>query len=280
MSDYSLPKAVDFSDLSDKAKKAVQFAGRILQPKWDGCALVVRATADNVQALSASGKPVLSCNHLVSEIMTAVYQGKARPFTACAEVWNPDMEFQEISGAFRRHQHQPHLVARWFDFAYDDEQAVPYVGRTSWMDGVGTLHFAGHMQTPSEEHAWETARHWKSIGGFDGAILRDPYAPFELGRSKGSIIKLKPLIAHDVLCVDVAEDVGAKTGRPTVALVCRWRDGRFQKVSTGLSHEQQANPKQFINKIIEVEAMGYTKDGYLREPRFKGARDDKLTPDF
>jgi DNA ligase-1 len=281
--DYTLPKAVDFTNLSAKAQKAVTYAGRILQPKWDGCALIVQydGPTGDARAISASGKAVQSCDHLAQEIIAAAT--KYRPgasFHACAEVWNPDMSFQEISGAFRRHAYQPHLVARWFDFAYADEQSLPYVGRTSWMDGIGTLHCAGHMQTHSEEHAWETARHWKSIGGFDGAILRDPYAPFVLGRSKGEIIKLKPLVSHDVLCIRVDAAVGEKTGRPTVALVCRWKDGTEQKVSTGLNHEQQANPTQFLGQIIEVEAMGYTEDGFLREPRFKGVRHDKTQADF
>lgn len=281
MSDYALPKAVDYADLSAKGKAAVVFGGRILQPKWDGCALIVHhdRLTFKTTAVSASGKPVLSCDHLVSEIMTAV-PGLRRSFTACAEVWNPDMEFQEISGAFRRHAHQPHLVARWFDFCLEGDAGSSYVSRCAWMDNIEGLHFAGLMEAADEDGAWQYARHLKSLGGFDGAILRDGSAPFVLGRSKGDILKLKPLISHDVLCIDVAEDIGEKTGRPTVALVCRWRDGRFQKVSTGLSHEQQANPRQFIGKIIEIEAMGYTKDGFLREPRFKGVREDKLHADF
>lgn len=279
MSDYSLPKAVDYEDLSAKGKAGVIYGGRILQPKWDGCALVVKYDAGAViSAVSASGKPVKSCDHLVHQIVSAV--PVLRPFTACAEVWNTDMEFQLISGAFRRHTHQPHLLARWFDFAYDNEQHLPYTERTAWMNQCEDIHFAGHMLAANEAHAWETARYWKRLGGFDGAILREPGSPFTLGRSKGDIIKLKPTVSHDLLCVDVQMDTGAKTGRPTAALVCRWRDGRFQKVATGLSNEQMANALSFLGKIIEVEAMGYTVDGYLREPRFKGERDDKLTPDF
>lgn len=276
--DYSLPKAVDFSNLSAKAQKAVVYEGRILQPKWDGCALVVRHRDGVTFAISASGKPVLSCDHLVAQIMRAA--DDQRSFTACCEVWNVDMQFQEISGAFRRHAYQPHLVARWFDFAYDDEQDRPYIERTHWMDNIEGLHFAGHSLTDSAEHAWETSRYWKSLGGFDGGILRDPNAPFVLGRSKGEIIKLKPLVSHDLLCEATIVDKGGKTGRDTLALACRWRGGLVQKVATGLTHEQQANPAQFLGQIIEVEAMGYTADGLLREPRFKGIRHDKTQPDF
>ena len=40
-----------------------------------------------------------------------------------------------------------------------------------------------------------------------------------------------------------------------------------------------ADPASIVGKIVEVEAMGYTSDGFLREPRFIRVRDDKEIPD-
>lgn len=279
MNDYSLPKAVDFNNLSAKAQKAVEYAGRILQPKWDGCALIVRydVTTDKAEAISASGKPVLSCQHLVDQIVRATTH--ARSFTACAEVWNADMDFQDINGAFRRKSHQPHLEARWFDFCYAEHEHMRYTARTAWMQESLGLHFAGHRIASSEAEAWMCAKAYAALGGFDGAILRED-GPFVLGRSKGDILKLKPLIEHDLEVIGFDERVGERTGRATLALLCRWKNNGVQRVATGLTHEQQRNPGQFLGKIIAVRGMGYTTDGYMREPRFAGVRYDKLKADF
>jgi DNA ligase-1 len=55
-------------------------------------------------------------------------------------------------------------------------------------------------------------------------------------------------------------------------------DGKTQKVSTGLTQEQAdaftADPALIVGQHIEVEAMGLTSTGLLREPRFKGIRTD------
>ena len=39
------------------------------------------------------------------------------------------------------------------------------------------------------------------------------------------------------------------------------------------------NPDSIIGKIVEVECLGVTEDGSLREPRIKGVRHDKIKPD-
>lgn len=282
MADYSLPKAVDFNDLSAKRQGEVTYAGRIIQPKWDGCAIVVNVDVDGeASAVSASGKPVKSCDHLVATLLAQRRGCGERDygFRAAGEVWVPNTEFQHISGAFRRHQPQPHLQVHWFDFVEDGLEHMPYVERTGWFDRC-RANFAGHALCLGRDHAWENASYWKKLGGYDGAILRDPLAPWATGRSKGDVLKLKPVISHDLLVVDVDFAVGEKTGKTTAALVCRWRDGRFQKVATGMTQAQVDGASQFVGKIVEVEAMGYTSDGFLREPRFKGERIDKTGPDF
>jgi len=53
-------------------------------------------------------------------------------------------------------------------------------------------------------------------------------------------------------------------------------------VSTGLTQaqvddiadHQRGFIDKWLGKTIEVEAMGITSNGYLREPRFKGIRTD------
>jgi ATP-dependent DNA ligase len=129
------------------------------------------------------------------------------------------------------------------------------------------------------DQAWAYARSVQDSGNYDGAVLRNPYAPWVVGRSKGDIIKLKPLVDFDLTVLRVEKAVGGKTGRVTCALVCKWRNGEEQKVATGLDHDQQDNPEQFVGKVIRVAGMGLTNTGKIREPRFMGEREDTL-PDY
>lgn len=266
MSDYTIPKAVDYENLSAKAKKALNPTGWLLQPKYDGCALYINTMTDEIK--SATGTDNLACKHILQEMY------KYGPGEYCGEVWHPDMEFQEISGAFRRGYAQPHLQFKLFDACPGGGEELPYFLRTQYLPIVHSCPFQ------SWDHAWTWAREWQGAGGADGAILRNPDATWEPGRSKGDIIKLKPLQDYDVEVVGFEKDVGAKTGRATVALIFRWKNNMAHKVATGLNHEQQAAPEQFVGKIIRVKCMGLTSAGNMREPRFDGVRDDKLKADY
>lgn len=266
VSDYTIPKAVDYENLSAKAKKALDPTGWWLQPKYDGCALYVNTMNGHIR--SASGKPVDSCDHIATDLM------RHGPGEYCGEVWHPTMDFQEISGAFRRGYAQPHLQFHLFDACPGGLEAEPYRKRMAFLPMVHSREFE------SWDQSWAWAKMAQADGGKDGAILRNPNAPWEPGRSKGDIIKLKPLQDYDVEVVGFEKDVGAKTGRATVALIFRWKNGTTHKVATGLNHEQQAAPEQFVGKIIRVKGMGLTSAGNMREPRFDGVRDDKLKADY
>jgi ATP-dependent DNA ligase len=282
MADYPFPKAVDFDNLSGKAKKNFNPEGWLIQPKWDGCALVVEIRHGCVYSIeSALSNPIYSCDHIAEYIKEYVGNG-----IYAMEVWKPATMFQDISGMFRTHAPQPQLVARIFDGFVLGHREREYNVR---MDKIHTiLPFSGVVQSAwgmGEEFttwdtAWEKARWWQAQGGYDGCILRNPMASWNPGRSKGDIVKLKPLTDWDLRVTHTKEAVGKKTGRPTVALGCAWKAGQTQYVATGLNHEEQANAERFVGSIVTVRGMGLTTDGFIREPRYVCVREDKLTADF
>ena len=113
---------------------------------------------------------------------------------------------------------------------------------------------------------------------FDGAILARANSTYKVGSgSGGEFIKIKPLVSYTVQVGAVLADVGSKTGKVTCVL-CFDLNGAVQKVSTGLTQAQADeyvnNPNAILDQYIEVEAMGLTVNGLLREPRFKGIRSD------
>ena len=275
MSDYTIPKAIDFDNMSQKARASIDWAKGIKQAKIDGCACRIDVTGSIKVAVSASNKVVKSIDHILDKLPPGHY-------TLCGEVHDSTKWFQEASGDFRRQSASPNLRFTAFDGCIHGEGELPYTARREHLiralpavDWV--ISWPCHDLADVTEYA-KALKQADEGRVFDGAIWRNPDAPFECGRSKGDIIKVKPLLSLDLLCIGAVLDKGEKTGRDTLSLVLKYK-GREQKVSTGLTHEQQAFPTQFIDQIIEVEAMGLTKGGLLREPRFKAIRHDKLNPD-
>ena len=187
-------------------------------------------------------------------------------------------------GLFRRHTSDSRLQLKVFNGYFLAGRGQRYETRTAdisqalYYVPLLYTHMAARSQAFNLEHATTMARFWQA-GGYDGVVLHHIDAPYFQGRAKYESVKIKPLLSYDLEVVGVNAAVGEKTGRATCALVCRWKDGGVQEVATGLSHAEQASPEQFLGKIIEVRAMGLTADGKLREPRFCGVREDKLTPD-
>jgi DNA ligase-1 len=288
MADYIIQKAIDRKDMSAKALLGIVGKDFDVQPKYDGCHLVVILNPDgNAACWSATGEPVRSCDHIVTALFSVLEVTEV--IAVCGEAWMPDAEFPEISGAFRRHSPQPQLMFAAFDVVSVNSDGVlsdarPYRMRTTPLRHPAYKHpslvrFNAGFAGPINEEAY--AKKLKAAGGYDGAILHDLDAPYKVGRCRqGEVIKIKPLLSYDLLVTGVEKALGTKTGKNTGALVCRFKDGKYVRVATGLSQLQVDTIDLMVGQIVEVEAMAETKDGLLREPRFKGVRLDKAAPDF
>ena len=121
-----------------------------------------------------------------------------------------------------------------------------------------------------------------AAGGSDGAIFRDPEGTWQADNNgaSGEIIKVKPLISVSVEVTGYDEGKGKHAGR--IGTLRGTHNGKEQGLGTGLKDAERviANyHRDWHGQIVEVEALGYTEDGLLREPRFKGLRTDVLEPD-
>ncbi len=122
--------------------------------------------------------------------------------------------------------------------------------------------------------------------GGEGIILRDPHATWEAGKRDHRIMRIKQFITKDLEVVGVKEGVGKMAGMAG-SLMCRWQtpDGALHEIPVAGGDFAQRTawlqrPWQIIGKIIEVEAMRMTPEGFLREPRYKGTRFDKTEADY
>ena len=116
MADYIVHKAVERSALSAKTTQALEANEEwIITPKYDGChAVFLFDDGKHVGTLSRTGEPVRSMPHIVTALLDT-YPLAAGRIAICGEAWSPGLEFNEISGLFRRHTPSPQLGFVPFD---------------------------------------------------------------------------------------------------------------------------------------------------------------------
>ena len=297
MGNYIVHKAVELDALSAKVKATLDARIWVLSPKYDGCRVVFLFSYGHfVGAFSRTGEVVKSMNHIAADLLAA-YPSVALGHTAvCGEAWVRGKEFNEISGMFRRQYPQPELgfvpfdCVDWEWAANPGEPAClfsdkPYAQRIAELAGPGyskvepTWFYMLQGKFASvlaEATVLAKARKADTTGAYDGCVLADAAGKYTVGAGKGGeFIKVKPLLSYTVTVTGAALDFGAKTGKNTAALKFML-DGLEQKVSTGLTQAQieEITAVGWDGYRIEVEAMGKTVNGYLREPRFKGIRTD------
>lgn len=283
MADYIIQKAIDTKDMSARALASMAGKRYDMQPKYDGCHLVIMLYPNYFLTKSATGEPVRSCNHIGQWFHDNFETGK--PIAICGEVWKENTEFKDISGSFRRHSAQEGLKFAPFDMVWITDGVLqdprPYQERV--MDLID-FPFPSQIipfESYPNENVEEFARKSKAMGGYDGAVLHDLDAPYMVGRCRNAeVVKVKPLIELDLRVIGVEKGIGEKTGKNTGALIVKLKDGQTGKVATGMSQAEVDNIEWFVGLIVAVEAMAWTEDGKLREPRFKGVRLDKIDPDF
>lgn len=302
---FDYMKAVEYDKLPARFKKLYLFQdlnrlGYWLQRKYDGCFVkaVVNCATERCDLFSRTGEVVKSMDHV--KPMLIEMQRHTRPnsidhawdnVTFYGEAWYPGADFPTIGGDFRRQSNSPRLQFVVNDAVKEWDREAPYSARhaTIYLSGIpmhqpheslptgpvfGALTYRAGEWSGS---AMDFALTWQQAGGYDGAILRNPGTVYTPGLVKhGEIIKVKPLLSLDLKVTAMFIDRGDKTGRDVFSVEVEYR-GVTSRVGSGMPHNIQDVPKP--GQIIQVDCLGLTKDGKLREPRFCGIRYDKLEPD-
>lgn len=289
-------KAVEFDKTSAKFRKkyadeqALYDAGWYMQPKFDGCYGMAILAEDKATMLSRTGEDYsVSCANILADLQALLPIAEFGEVVVIGEVWDPEDEFKNISGRFRRQSvTDPKLIFMAHDLlpiglAIDTPYRMRYAALRLAFNRHGTLHEdcpttkVRRVRNVNPKSVADYAAYLKAKGGYDGAMLKDPEAPYTIGLAKdGQLVKVKPSLSLDLRVDAVHEAVGEKTGRPVFTISVTYR-GKTSMVGSGMPHSREALPQP--GQIVEVEAMGLTPEGLLREPRFKGIRFDKEQPD-
>ncbi|WNV48163.1 DNA ligase [Caulobacter phage Quill_5.2] len=292
--DYIVQKAVAPEKVVKANRKSIEYMGEHYeaQSKNDGCCAVVMLGYPGLgtNVFSRTGELCMSMveqGRLLREDFAQVIN-TVGTLAVIAEAWWPGRDqFPDISGAFRKKSEQrPRLQFVVNDILTQEEfnrgqTDIEYKVRMGRGRGIRPQSQAWRWTDRHSPGSYGDPRDlcakYVDQGGYDGIILRDPNAGWKRGSgTEGGIIKLKRELSFDLRVVEVQEGVGEKTGRPVFTLVVDYR-GQHLGVGSGMPHSRDELPS--VGDIVEVVAMDYSKDGLLREPRYKGIRHDKLEPD-
>lgn len=153
------------------------------------------------------------------------------------------------------------------------------------------------LSTPSELDSLEAEQ---LSSGYEGLILRDPNAPYKMGRStmkEGYLLKLKRMCTDEATIIGFIErehngniatvnELGrtkrsshraGKSGRGDLgALVCRFGDIEFN-IGTGFTDSDRAaiweNQSDYLGKLVSFNHFPIGVKDKPRHPAFKGLRD-------
>lgn len=299
MSDYIVHKAVEARKVVPKARRealtdAYLSACYYADDKYDGCQAVIFVDGeDDVTIQSRTGEEYIGCAPAARRLSQIVGpEGYGRVYFA--EAWWPGKDqFNKISGAFRKGVENEKLMLRVFDTVSYSEFDAGY-SNESFKDRRQQLEALmlipavipyydanvcpSALQSPGTfGSAQELCNERVKAGGYDGLVLKNPSGTWTKNKENGDEqVKVKRKLSYDLRVTDFHIGTGGKTGRAVYTITVDFK-GKPMGVGSGMPHKLEACPK--VGDIVEVEAMDYSSNGLLREPRFKAVRHDKIEPD-
>lgn len=272
---------------------------KLIEVKLDGVrVLTIVYPTGRVDQFSRNGKELLNFGH-VRDQFSRVANGLTEPWVFDGEVMSSS--FQDLMKQVHRKDNVAagDAVLYLFDMLplkdfergiCSTPQAVRHEQLKAWFEDKVFLQLSNVQVVENELVDLDTSvgqRRFAEInataiaGGYEGIMIKDPAAPYELKRST-AWLKQKPFIEVTLEVTDVEEGTGKNSGR-LGALVCSGSDdGKDITVNVGsgftdaMRDDVWADRGAVIGQLVEVRADAVTQnqDGTysLRFPRFKGFR--------
>lgn len=273
------------------------YHGWIIQPKFDGVHVMIHTDG---YVRTRTGEEVLSVPHLLEQAQLCFGPGQV----LFCEAYKFGTPHKDINGAARRQYAQPDLIGVVYDVVTQAEFDAGNCPRPYWQRYdfavLNVLDAPGLITAPEYQYEGDgpvnvdkLALEYKSNpkDAYDGLILRDATAPWAAGAAKeGEVIKVKPSLSLDLVVTHESFRVmPTKLGGALTVVY----NGVESDVGSGLTQDMLKQIKHaydcdfvydpepvFIGKIAEIECLGITPDGKLREPRFKGFRFDTVNEEL
>ena len=225
-----------------------------VQQKFNGHRCLIHSSAEGLVAYSRNGKIIKTIPHILERIDIP------KGITVDGELYCHGEKFQTISSWAKREQiNSLRLEFRCYDLISTDA----YKQRLDWLS-----YYMKEMLAPT--HLANDLRHVNELfrlfrdEGYEGAILRHPFLPYEDGKRSKSLIKLKETEDAEFTVLDI---IPSKDGWGI--LVCALPNGTF-RVSAPGTHVQKTvilrNKEKYIGRKIRVEYYETTAAGVPFHP--------------
>lgn len=235
-------------------------------PKLDG----VRGIVKNGKMWSRSGKEIKGMDHIV-DYLTEKY-----PMTDFdGEIMIPGKGFDSTSGLIRNTEPVPNAIYNIFD---TQNKYQTMAERTADLSCLHECNFVKIIEKVLVEGELELTKLHNNLleQGYEGTVVYDPKSMYEDKRSY-DWMRIVPIKSEDCKVIGFEEGKGRLAG--TLGKIIVDFKGKSCKVGTGFSDLQRNdiwfNQEKYINVIAECEYKELSKNGIMRQPRFKGFRYDK-----
>lgn len=277
-----------------KVKPAMLPKGCLMvSEKMDGVFAVAIIKDRDVYIYSRTGKPYVSLEHLKPDLWSVGTESGTD--VIIFEAMAKGVAQSVTSGWCRDTKKQHYEVDAYVhDCLTMDEfcgciESEDYETRYECLQAVEDI-FQGSSHVFLIQNYWHYC--WQTIDifankvwaeGGEGVVIRVPEAPYQIGLRNETMIKMKRGVSFDLEVIGMEEGTNRLSGT-LGTLQCRWKDGQVISVGSGLTDAQRAlwwtQRGLIVGKIIQVDAMMISSKGLLREPVFKGVRDDKVKADY
>jgi DNA ligase-1 len=245
--------------------------GWLMSEKLDG----VRAIYDPVRGVlhSRSGKVFDAPGDVLFDC-SAVSRASGDVYLD-GELWLGRGQFQQAAGTVRR-KGDPWAGLRYVVFDAFDPQAMlrdhrGRLARLTFPSGYSRLSPLHHETCDGPDHLAAFERQLLACGA-EGVMLRNPYAPYQQGRTD-QLLKVKRWEETDAVVTGYQAGVGKQVGG-VGALQLRECDSDIAfEAGTGLSDRDRERPPT-VGEVVIVKFFGRTDAGVPRHPVYAGTRAD------
>ena len=238
-----------------------------VQPKLDGMRLLVTKRDGKVIAYTRRGKIVNTVPHIVEKADFILEEGEILD----GELYHHGTSLQTImSWSKRSQENTANLNYHVFDMISDKPFAerlgvLHYrLGATGTIKLVKTALLTPRQTIPGLLHIYRGA-------GYEGLILRNGSAGYEVGKRSKGLIKVKEWMDDEYLVRDVTTGAQGMT-----VLVCETPEGKMFRVTAPGNHAEKKwaleNPEVFIGNYVTIQYAGLTPYGIPFHPVCLGLR--------
>jgi ATP-dependent DNA ligase len=202
--------------------------------------------------------------------------------------------FQEVTRLVKKLRPETKTIEYWIydSFEFDGED-TPWKDRLKYLEGLDCLlvglpeniKVVDTGETDNEKGVYDYQQMYIAQG-FEGAIVRSPDAPYEVGHRSNHLLKVKSFLDGEYKVIGFDEGVGKNKGCVTwkceVALKPEGLLGVFNVTPKGTYEQKKewySTAYSYVGKWLTVKYFELSEDGVPRFPVGLGFRAEEDLPD-